>query len=227
MAHRLLRSGKDFSSRSAVSHGQPQPRQLPLALAGRMLFRSGPRVTETVAAIVAAHRAGTVSPAQTVARSFQRIRDHNDPAIFISLRDEKEAMAEAEALTAKDAGAASAVRRSRRGKGQYRRRRLAHHRRLPGLRLFAGARRDRRWRGCARPAPSSSARPISISSPPASSACARPMAFPTIRCAAISFRADRVRARRWRCRPDWCRWRWAPIPRAPAACRRCSTTSSG
>ena len=63
--------------------------------------RSGPRVTETVAAIVAAHRAGTVSPAQTVARSYQRIRDHNDPAIFISLRDEKEAMAEAEALAQK------------------------------------------------------------------------------------------------------------------------------
>jgi allophanate hydrolase len=60
-------------------------------------------VTETVAAIVAAHRAGTVSPAQTVARSFQRIRDHNDPAIFISLRDEKAALAEAEALSAKDA----------------------------------------------------------------------------------------------------------------------------
>src|SRR5450755_1258358 len=60
-------------------------------------------MTETVAEIVAAHRAGTVSPAQTVARSFQRIRDHNDPAIFISLRDEKQALAEAEALAAKDA----------------------------------------------------------------------------------------------------------------------------
>ncbi len=60
-------------------------------------------MTETVAAIVAAHRAGQLSPAQTVARSFQRIRDHNDPAIFISLRDEKDAMAEAEALSAKDA----------------------------------------------------------------------------------------------------------------------------
>jgi allophanate hydrolase len=59
-------------------------------------------VTETVAAIVAAHRAGTVTPAQTIARSFQRIRDHNDPAIFISLRDEKEALAEAQALTARD-----------------------------------------------------------------------------------------------------------------------------
>jgi allophanate hydrolase len=59
-------------------------------------------VTETVAAIVAAHRAGTMSPAQTVARSFQRIRDYNDPAVFISLRDEKEALAEAAALTSKD-----------------------------------------------------------------------------------------------------------------------------
>jgi allophanate hydrolase len=58
-------------------------------------------VTETVAAIVAAHRAGSASPAQTVARSYQRIRDHNDPAIFISLRDEKQALAEAEALAAK------------------------------------------------------------------------------------------------------------------------------
>ena len=59
-------------------------------------------MTETVAALVAAHRAGTVSPTQTVARSFQRIRNHNDPAIFISLRDEQEALAEAEALTGKD-----------------------------------------------------------------------------------------------------------------------------
>jgi allophanate hydrolase len=59
-------------------------------------------VTETVAALVAAHRAGTVSPAQTVARSFERIREHNDPAIFISLRDPQEALAEAELLSRKD-----------------------------------------------------------------------------------------------------------------------------
>ena len=59
-------------------------------------------MTETVAAIVAAHRAGTTTPAQTIARSFQRIRDHNDPAIFISLRDEADALAEAKALSGKD-----------------------------------------------------------------------------------------------------------------------------
>ena len=65
----------------------------------------GHPLTETVAAIVAAHRSGHMTPAQTVARSYQRIRDYNDPAVFISLRDEKAAIAEAEALTAKDASA--------------------------------------------------------------------------------------------------------------------------
>ena len=60
-------------------------------------------MTETVAAIVAAHREGRLTPAQTIARSYRRIRDHNDPAIFISLRDETQAVAEAEALGAKDA----------------------------------------------------------------------------------------------------------------------------
>jgi allophanate hydrolase len=60
-------------------------------------------VTETVAAIVAAHRAGDVSPAESVARSFARIREHNDPAIFISLRTEADAIREAEALAKRDA----------------------------------------------------------------------------------------------------------------------------
>jgi len=60
-------------------------------------------VTETVAAIVAAHRAGTLTPVETVARSYRRIRDHNDPAIFISLREEKDALAEAESFNAKNA----------------------------------------------------------------------------------------------------------------------------
>ena len=58
---------------------------------------------ETVAAIVAAHRDGSVSPAHTVARNYRRIREHNDPAVFISLRDEKDALAEAEGLASKEA----------------------------------------------------------------------------------------------------------------------------
>lgn len=61
----------------------------------------GAEQPETIAAIVAAHRAGTLTPAQTIARSYQRIRDHNDPAVFISLRDEKDAIAEAEKLAAR------------------------------------------------------------------------------------------------------------------------------
>ncbi|WFU80984.1 allophanate hydrolase [Bradyrhizobium sp. CIAT3101] len=63
----------------------------------------GAEQPETIAEIVAAHRAGTMTPAQTVVRTYQRIRDHNDPAIFISLRDEKDAIAEVEKLAAKDA----------------------------------------------------------------------------------------------------------------------------
>ena len=65
----------------------------------------GSDAPETIAAIVAAHRAGTLTAAQTVARCYRRVLEHNDPAIFISLRDEKEALAEAEALASRDAHA--------------------------------------------------------------------------------------------------------------------------
>jgi allophanate hydrolase len=56
-------------------------------------------LAETVAAIVAQHRAGTATPEQTAARSFARIRAHGDPAIFISLRPEGDVLTEARALT--------------------------------------------------------------------------------------------------------------------------------
>ncbi|WP_342734265.1 allophanate hydrolase [Bradyrhizobium sp. B117] len=42
-----------------------------------------------------------MTPAQTIARSYQRIRDHGDPAVFISLCDEKDAVAQAEKLAAR------------------------------------------------------------------------------------------------------------------------------
>jgi allophanate hydrolase len=57
-------------------------------------------LTETVAAIVEAHRAGRMRPGDTVARSFSRIRAHGDDAVFISLRDEAAAIAEATAVAA-------------------------------------------------------------------------------------------------------------------------------
>jgi allophanate hydrolase len=41
------------------------------------------------------HRSGAVSPRRTIARTYERIRAYNDPALFITLRDEKDALAEA------------------------------------------------------------------------------------------------------------------------------------
>ncbi len=59
-------------------------------------------MTETVAAILNAYRSGAVTPADVVARSYARIRAHDDPAIFITLRDEKDVLAEAKALAGGD-----------------------------------------------------------------------------------------------------------------------------
>ena len=43
---------------------------------------------------------GAATPADIVARSYARIRAHDDPAIFITLRDEEDVLAEAKALAA-------------------------------------------------------------------------------------------------------------------------------
>jgi allophanate hydrolase len=56
-------------------------------------------VTKTAAEIVAEHRTGAVRPEETIARCYARIRAHADPAIFISLRDEADATAEARGLS--------------------------------------------------------------------------------------------------------------------------------
>ncbi len=73
---------------------------------------------------------------------------------------------------------AAALRHPGRGQGQHRRQGPADHGGMPGIRLSAGQGRDRRREACARRARSFSARPISISSRPAWSACARPTASP-------------------------------------------------
>ena len=57
-------------------------------------------MAETILDIVAAHRAGTATPSETVSRTYIRIRAHADPALFITLRDEAEVLAEAKALEA-------------------------------------------------------------------------------------------------------------------------------
>ena len=55
-------------------------------------------MTETVAEILDAYRSGAATPADIVTRSFARIRAHDDPAIFITLREQKDVLAEAQAL---------------------------------------------------------------------------------------------------------------------------------
>jgi allophanate hydrolase len=57
-------------------------------------------MSETVIEIVAAHRSGASTPEQTVRRAYARIRAYDDPAVFITLRDEADALAEARALVA-------------------------------------------------------------------------------------------------------------------------------
>jgi allophanate hydrolase len=54
----------------------------------------------TIAALLDAHRSGATTPETTIADCFARIRAHGDPAIFITLRDETDARAEAKALAA-------------------------------------------------------------------------------------------------------------------------------
>jgi allophanate hydrolase len=56
------------------------------------------RVTETVGDIVRAHRARTMSPVETVERAFARLAAHADPALFISLREKSDVVAEARRL---------------------------------------------------------------------------------------------------------------------------------
>src|SRR5690242_5133241 len=76
---------------------------MPPAGAGREPHPRDERVPqpETVADILTAHRAGAMTLADTVARCYARIRAHADPAIFITLRDEQDALAEANALAAR------------------------------------------------------------------------------------------------------------------------------
>ncbi len=56
-------------------------------------------MTETIAALVAAH-AGGKPPTATIEETYARIAAHDDPALFITLRPKAEAMAAAERLAA-------------------------------------------------------------------------------------------------------------------------------
>ena len=55
-------------------------------------------MAETIAALLAAYRDGKTTPEQIVARCYTRLAAHNDPAMFISVRDAADAIADARAL---------------------------------------------------------------------------------------------------------------------------------
>jgi allophanate hydrolase len=69
-------------------------------LSSPKFINTGRALTETIASLRAAYRAGTTTPEETVKRFYARLRTHDDPAVFISLRDETEAITEATALGA-------------------------------------------------------------------------------------------------------------------------------
>src|SRR5260370_36665162 len=56
----------------------------------------------TIAPLVAAHRADRTTIADTIRQCFARIRAHGDPAVFISLREQEDALAEASRLAQTD-----------------------------------------------------------------------------------------------------------------------------
>ena len=55
-------------------------------------------MAETVAEILDTYRTGAATPSDIVARSYERIRAHDDPAIFITLRKEEDVASDALAL---------------------------------------------------------------------------------------------------------------------------------
>jgi allophanate hydrolase len=133
-------------------------------------------MSETAAAIVAAHRAGASSPEATIAQTYARIRAHADAAIFITLREEADALAAAKALTAAGNtalalyGVPVAVKDNIDVKG------LPTTTACPAF-AYQPAKDATCVAHLKRAGAIITARPISISSPPAWSACARPTAF--------------------------------------------------
>src|SRR4051812_35822985 len=53
----------------------------------------------SISEIVAAHRSGTLRPADTIRDCYERVRRLGDPGVFITLREEADAAAEAESLS--------------------------------------------------------------------------------------------------------------------------------
>ncbi len=180
-----------------------------------------------IASLQQAYRSGALHPRELIARLRARAAALNPEfRLFIRLLDEAELEPYLAALDGALARRLAALRHPVRDQGQHRPRRRAHHRGLPRLRVHAAAHAPASSQRLIAPAPSRSARPISTSSPPASTARARPRAPAATPCCRRTSRAARARVPRSPSRSAWPASRSAPTPPAPAACRRRSTTWS-
>ena len=63
------------------------------------LNMSGDAFPETALRLLAAYRSGTIAPEQVIKRSYERLRQRDDSAVFISVRPEHEALTEARELS--------------------------------------------------------------------------------------------------------------------------------
>ena len=105
---------------------------------------------QTVASLLEAHRSGLRSVSDTVRGVYARLAVHDDPAMFITLRDEADVLAEAATLEAAGNtalplyGVPVAIKDNIDVAG------LPTTAACPAFSIQPGARCDRRWRGCKR-----------------------------------------------------------------------------
>ncbi len=174
-----------------------------------------------IGALARGYASGAFAPADIVREVYARIEAIGERPIWISLVPLAEALAKADAATAKGRSMAFPSRsRTTSTPPDWRPPAPA-----PNSPTCPRA-RPPSSSASRRPAPSSSARPTSTSSRPASSARARPTASPRVPSTLATSPAARARARRWLLQAASSRSRSAPTRRAPGAFPPLSTTSS-
>ena len=180
----------------------------------------------TLARLRTDYASGARRPSEVIETVLHRIAARGDDHVWI-VASLTTSCARPRAGSTKDAGWPAALWRAVCGQGQYRRGRPADHGGLSRFRLYAETVGHGRCAVSKRPARSSSARPISTSSRPVWSACARPTACRAIRStpALHPGRLELGLGRRGRSR-RWSLSRSAPTPRGRVACRPASTISS-
>ena len=112
---------------------------------------SGPQAGPTIGELLRDYRAGRSTPREIVARVRTEIAERGDDGVWISVAAEAEVAGALRRARRARPERAAAVRHPVRGQGQHRRRRLADHAGLPGLRLRRRADRAGGRSGCSTP----------------------------------------------------------------------------